>query len=145
MSNIISRINLQIKAGEANPSPPIGPVLGSKGINIIQFCKSFNSMTSNIQNIEKGTLVTASINIYKDKTFFLTIKTPPVTFLLKKAANIEKGSNSPNLNKVGYVTIDQLKNIVSIKKNDLLSTSLEASLNIIKGSALSMGLIIKDI
>lgn len=139
-----SYIKLQVKACSANPSPPIGPALGSKGLNIMEFCKSFNSKTEAMKDIEKGTPLSVVITVYKDKSFDFVIKTPPASVLLKKYAKISKGSSEPNKNKVGSVSRDDLIEIVKIKSEDLTSASLEAGINIIKGTALSMGIIVEE-
>lgn len=141
---IESYIKLQVKAGLANPSPPIGPALGSKGLKIMDFCKDFNLRTESMKDIEKGTPLSVVITVYKDKSFDFIIKTPPASILLKKFAKISKGSNSPNKNKVGTVSINDIIEIVKIKENDLTSSSLEASIRTIKGTANSMGIVLEE-
>ncbi|HFL8794722.1 MAG TPA: 50S ribosomal protein L11 [Candidatus Azosocius sp. HAIN] len=139
-----SYIKLQVKACLANPSPPIGPALGSKGLNIMEFCKEFNARTELMKDIEKGTPLSVVITVYKDKSFDFLIKTPPVSILLKKFAKISKGSSETNKNKVGSVTKDDVIEIIRIKGDDLTSSSLEAGFNTVKGTAFSMGIIVKD-
>ena len=134
---IVGYIKLQVPAGKANPSPPIGPALGQRGLNIMEFCKAFNAQT---QGMEAGLPVPVVITAYADKSFTFIMKTPPATVLLKKAAGIEKGSGQPNTNKVGKVTRKQLEEIAKIKQKDLNAADLEAAVRIIAGSARSMGL-----
>ena len=130
-------IKLQVPAGMANPSPPVGPALGQHGVNIMEFCKQFNAAT---QNMEKGTPTPVVITVYSDRSFTFVTKTPPAAVLLKKAAGIEKGSGTPNSNKVGKVTRAQLEEIAKLKEPDLNAASLEAAVRTIAGSARSMGL-----
>jgi len=130
-------IKLQVPAGKANPSPPVGPALGQHGVNIMEFCKAFNAQT---QGMEVGIPIPVVISVYNDRSFTFITKTPPATVLLKKAAGIEKGSGTPNTNKVGKVTRKQLEEIAKIKQRDLNSADLEAAVKIIAGSARSMGL-----
>src|SRR5689334_8455221 len=130
-------IKLQVPAGKANPSPPVGPALGQHGVNIMEFCKSFNAQT---QKMEPGIPVPVVISVYSDRSFTFIMKTPPATVLLKKAAGIEKGSGEPNTNKVGKVTRKQLEEIAKVKGRDLNAADLEAAVKIIAGSARSMGL-----
>jgi len=130
-------IKLQVPAGQANPSPPVGPALGQHGVNIMEFCKQFNAAT---QNMEKGTPTPVVITVYSDRSFTFVTKTPPAAVLLKKAAGIEKGSGTPNSNKVGKVTRAQLEEIAKLKEPDLNAASLEAAVRTIAGSARSMGL-----
>ena len=130
-------INLQVKAGQANPSPPVGPALGQHGVNIMEFCKAFNAAT---QGMEPGMPVPVVISVYNDRSFTFITKTPPATVLLKKAAGIDKGSGQPNTNKVGKVTRAQLEEIAKIKEPDLNAADLNAAVKIIAGSARSMGL-----
>ena len=140
MKKIETKIKLQIKAGEANPSPPIGPALGARGINIMKFCNEFNSETKKINDLEKGTLVPVIINIYQDKTFNFIIKSPPSSTLIKNILNIKKGSGYPNKNKIGTITKEQLLTIMNKKKNDLIINSEKAGLKTLIGTAKSMGL-----
>ena len=130
-------IKLQIQAGAANPAPPVGPALGQHGVNIMEFCKAFNAAT---QGMEVGIPIPVVISVYNDRSFTFITKTPPATVLLKKAAGIEKGSGTPNTNKVGKVTRKQLEDIAKLKAPDLNSADLEAAVKIIAGSARSMGL-----
>ena len=130
-------IKLQVKAGQANPSPPVGPALGQHGVNIMEFCKAFNAAT---QGMEPGMPVPVVISVYNDRSFTFITKTPPATVLLKKAAGIDKGSGQPNTNKVGKVTRAQLEEIAKVKAPDLNAADLESAVRIIAGSARSMGL-----
>lgn len=132
-----SYIKLQVPAGSANPSPPVGPALGQHGVNIMEFCKAFNAQT---QNMENGLPVPVVITVYNDKSFTFITKTPPASILLKKAAGIPKGSGTPNTSKVGKVTRAQLEEIANTKMQDLNATDLDAAVNIIAGTARSMGL-----
>jgi len=133
-------IKLQIPAGEANPSPPVGPALGQHGLNIQEFCKSFNGKT---EKIEKGIKVPVIISVYSDKSFDFVIKTTPAAILLRKAAGIEKGSATPNSVKVGTVTLEQVEEIAKTKMKDLNANTLEAAVKIISGSAKSMGITVE--
>ncbi len=139
MKEIAAIVKLQIRGGQANPAPPIGPALGSKGVNIMEFCKQFNARTQDKQ----GELLPVVITIYKDKSFEFVIKTPPAAELLKKAAKIEKGSPEPNRKKVGKVTWQQIREIAEKKMPDLNCYTLEAAMNMIAGTAKNMGLIIE--
>nr|MBV6630516.1 50S ribosomal protein L11 [Oceanococcus sp. HetDA_MAG_MS8] len=130
-------IKLQVKAGQANPSPPVGPALGQHGVNIMEFCKAFNAQT---QSMEAGLPVPVVITVYADRSFTFITKTPPASILLKKAAGIKSGSATPNTKKVGKVTRAQLEEIANAKMPDLNAGSLDAAVNIIAGSARSMGL-----
>jgi large subunit ribosomal protein L11 len=132
-----SYIKLQVPAGSANPSPPVGPALGQHGVNIMEFCKAFNAQT---QNMENGLPVPVVITVYNDKSFTFITKTPPASILLKKAAGIQKGSGTPNTAKVGKVTRSQLEEIANTKMQDLNAADLDAAVNIIAGTARSMGL-----
>jgi len=134
-------IKLQIPAGEANPSPPVGPALGQHGLNIQEFCKSFNGKT---EKIEKGLKVPVIISVYNDKSFDFVIKTTPAAILLRKAAGIEKGSGTPNSVKVGSVTLQQVEEIAKVKMEDLNANTLEAAVKIISGSARSMGITVES-
>ena len=133
-------IKLQIPAGEANPSPPVGPALGQHGLNIQEFCKSFNGKT---EKIEKGMKVPVIISVYNDKSFDFVIKTTPAAILLRKAAGIEKGSGTPNSVKVGTVTLAQVEEIAKAKMEDLNANTLEAAVKIISGSARRMGITVE--
>ncbi len=134
-------VKLQIKAGQANPSPPIGPALGQNGVNIMEFCKMFNSQT---QNFEKGTPLSVIITVYSDKSFIFVIKTPPVSFLLKKALNIESGSSKPSKEGIGILTYEQIEEIAKIKQPDLTASTINAAVKTIIGSARSLGLKIEE-
>jgi len=132
-------IKLQIPAGKANPAPPIGPALGQHGINIMEFCKQYNAQTQ-----DKGdTVIPVEISIFEDRSFTFVLKTPPAAVLLKKAANIEKGSGEPNRNKVGTVSKEKIKEIAQIKMPDLNANSIEAAMKIIEGTARNMGITVK--
>jgi large subunit ribosomal protein L11 len=130
-------VRLQVKAGQANPSPPVGPALGQQGVNIMEFCKAFNAQT---QGIEPGSPVPVIITVYSDRSFTFIMKTPPAAFLLKKAAGIKSGSGVPNKNKVGKVTRAQLEEIATTKKPDLTAADMDAAVRTIAGSARAMGL-----
>jgi large subunit ribosomal protein L11 len=130
-------IKLQVAAGQANPSPPVGPALGQHGVNIMEFCKAFNAAT---QGMEQGMPVPVVISVYNDRSFTFVTKTPPAAVLLKKAAGVAKGSGTPNSNKVGRVTRAQLEEIAKLKAPDLNAADLDAAVRIIAGSARSMGL-----
>ncbi len=130
-------IKLQVPAGQANPSPPVGPALGQKGVNIMEFCKSFNAQT---QGMEAGSPVPVVISVYGDRSFTFTMKTPPASFLLKKAAGIKSGSGRPNTQKVGKLTREQLEEIAAIKQPDLTAADMDAAVRTIAGSARAMGL-----
>lgn len=134
---IVNYIKLQVPAAEANPSPPVGPALGQHGLNIMEFCKAFNAKTL---EMEKGMPMPVVITVYSDKSFTFEIKTPPASILLKKAAGIQKGSSTPNSSKVGKVTRAQLEEIATTKMKDLNANDMDAAVNIIAGSARSMGL-----
>ena len=130
-----STIKLQIVAGEANPAPPVGPALGQQGVNIMEFCKAFNSQTES----QKGTIIPVIISVYEDKSFTFVTKTPPAATLIKKALNLEKGSGEPNKTKVGVLTQEQLEEIAKIKLPDLNAYNIEAAKKIIGGTARNMG------
>lgn len=133
-------IKLQIKSGEANPSPPIGPALGSKGVNIIKFCNEFNEKTKNNKEFKKGTVLPTIINIYKDKSFDFIIKSPPTSVLIKNILNLEKGSSYPNKKKISLIKKEQIMDIINKKKNDLITNSDKAAINTVSGTAKSMGI-----
>lgn len=137
---IVGYIKLQVAAGKANPSPPIGPALGQRGLNIMEFCKAFNAQT---QGLEPGMPIPVEITAYADKSFTFKMKTPPATYLIKKAAGITKGSPKAHLEKVGKLTWAQCEEIAKTKQADLTAASLEAAARTIAGSAKSMGLIIE--
>jgi large subunit ribosomal protein L11 len=130
-------LKLQVPAGAANPSPPIGPALGQRGLNIMEFCKAFNAQT---QNLEKNTPIPVVITVYQDRSFTFEMRTPPVAFFLKKAANIEAGSKTPGRGSVGSVTKAQVAEIAEKKMKDLNCESVEAAMRMVEGSARSMGL-----
>ena len=134
---VLGLIKLQIPAGGANPSPPVGPALGQRGLNIMDFCKAFNEKT---KNLEKGAPIPVVITVYKDKTFVFVTTLPPVSYYLKKAAKIEKGSSTPGRTLEGKVTIADIKKIANAKMVDLNAIDLEGAVNTVKGSARSMGM-----
>ena len=136
---VISTIKLQIPAGAANPSPPVGPALGQAGLNIMEFCKAFNSKTQDKQ----GLIVPVVITVYGDRSFTFITKSPPAAVLLKKAAGIEKGSGEPNREKVGKVNKEQVKEIAQTKMEDLNANDIEAAMLIIEGTARSMGITVE--
>ena len=136
---IQSYIKLQIRGGAANPAPPVGPALGQHGVNIMEFCKTFNAKTQEMQ----GKIIPVVITVYADRSFTFITKTPPASFLLLEAAKLKKGSGEPNREKVGQVTRKQLKEIAEIKWEDLNAASIDTAINMIEGTAKSMGLIIK--
>ena len=135
---IVGYIKLQVPAGKANPSPPIGPALGQRGLNIMEFCKAFNAQTQ--QGYEPGMKLPVIITAFADKSFTFIIKSPPATALLKKAAKIERGSSRPHVEKVGKLTRAQLEEIAKIKVKDLTAANLDAAVKTIAGSARSMGI-----
>ena len=137
---IVGFIKLQVPAGKANPAPPIGPALGQRGLNIMEFCKAFNAQT---QKVEPGLPLPVVITAYADKSFSFVIKTPPVTVLIKKAAGIESGSPRPQSDKVGKITKKQVEDIAKVKMPDLNAASLEAAMRTVAGSARSMGVIVE--
>ena len=137
---IIGFIKLQVPAGKANPSPPIGPALGQRGLNIMEFCKQFNAQT---QKVEPGLPLPVVITAFADKSFTFIIKTPPATILIKKAAGIERGSKVPHLEKVGKITRKQAEDIAKTKMPDLTAGDLEAAVRTIAGSARSMGITVE--
>jgi large subunit ribosomal protein L11 len=139
---VTAYVKLQVAAGKANPSPPVGPALGQHGVNIMEFCKAFNAQT---QSMEVGSPVPVIISVYSDRSFTFVMKTPPASFLLKKAAGIKSGSGRPNTVKVGTVTRAQLEEIANIKQSDLTSASLDAAVRTIAGSARSMGLEVEGV
>jgi large subunit ribosomal protein L11 len=130
-------IKLQVAAGAANPSPPVGPALGQHGVNIMEFCKAFNAKT---QELEKGLPIPVVITVYSDRSFTFITKTPPASVLLRKAAGIPKGSSTPNTNKVGKLTRAQLEEVASMKMPDLTAADMDAAVRTVAGTARSMGL-----
>lgn len=140
MAQVLEKtIKLQIPAGSATPAPPVGPALGQAGINIMAFCKDFNSKTQ----AQAGLIIPVVISVFKDKSFSFILKTPPAAVLLKRAANLAKGSGEPNRNKVGAVTPDQVKEIAQLKMVDLNAASLETAMSMVAGTARSMGIEVK--
>ena len=139
---IVGFIKLQVPAGKANPSPPIGPALGQRGLNIMEFCKAFNAQT---QSFEPGLKLPVVITAFADKSFTFILKSPPATVLLKKAAKIDKGSGKPHLDKVGKVTRAQLEEIAKMKIKDLTAADMDAAVKTIAGSARSMGLTVEGV
>ena len=134
-------LKLQVRGGQANPAPPVGPALGSKGINIMEFCNQFNARTDD----RKGQVLPVVISIYKDKSFDFVIKTPPAAVLILQAANKKKGSDQPNLNKVASITWDQVKDIAETKMKDLNAFKVSSSMKMIAGTARSMGVKVKGV
>ncbi|MBX8799430.1 50S ribosomal protein L11 [Ochrobactrum sp. MR28] len=134
---IAGQLKLQVAAGAANPSPPIGPALGQRGINIMEFCKAFNAAT---QELEKGSPIPVVITYYQDKSFTFVMKTPPVTYFLKKAANLKSGSKEPGKSSAGTISRDKVREIAEAKMKDLNASDIEAAMRMIEGSARSMGL-----
>ena len=140
MKKVTGFIKLQISAGQANPAPPIGPALGQKGVNIMEFCKQFNARTQD----KKGLIIPVVITVFSDKSFTFITKTPPAAVLLAKAAKVEKGSGEPNRNKVGKVTHAQVREIAEMKMPDLNATDIEAAMKMIAGTARSMGITVAE-
>ena len=134
-------LKLQVRGGQANPAPPVGPALGSKGINIMEFCNQFNARTDD----RKGQVLPVVITIYKDKSFDFVIKTPPASVLILQAANKKKGSDQPNLNKVASITWDQVKDIAETKMKDLNAFKISSAMKMIAGTARSMGVKVKGV
>jgi large subunit ribosomal protein L11 len=139
---IVGFVKLQVPAGKANPSPPIGPALGQRGLNIMEFCKAFNAQT---QKVEPGLMLPVVITAFADKSFTFIIKTPPATVLIKKAAKLEKGSPKPHTDKVGKITRAQCEEIAKTKQPDLTAADLEAAVRTIAGSARSMGVTVEGV
>ncbi len=137
---VVGKIKLQIQAGKANPSPPVGPALGQHGVNIMEFCKQFNAKTES----QAGYIIPVVIDVYEDRSFSFVTKSPPAAVLIKKAIGLEKGSAVPNKTKVGQITKAQLEEIAKTKMNDLNATTLEAAVEMIKGSARAMGVTVVD-
>jgi large subunit ribosomal protein L11 len=133
---VIAKIKLQLKAGKATPSPPVGPALGQHGVNIMEFCKAYNAMTQN----QEGMVIPVIITVYADRSFTFVTKTPPASILLKQAAKIAKGSGDPKKEKVGNVTVKQVREIAELKLNDLNAVNIEGAIRIIEGTAKSMGI-----
>ncbi len=139
---VAAYIKLQVPAGQANPSPPVGPALGQHGVNIMEFCKAFNAKT---QSVENGLPIPVIITVYSDRSFTFITKTPPAAVLLRKAAGIPKGSGEPNTNKVGKVNREQLEDIVRAKEPDLTAADMDAAVRTIAGTARSMGLDVEGV
>jgi large subunit ribosomal protein L11 len=137
---IMTMIKLQIPGGNATPAPPVGPALGQHGVNIMEFCKAFNSKTQK----QAGVIIPVVLTVYADRTFTFITKTPPAAILLKQAAGIAKASGEPNKNKVGTVTSDQVKQIAQTKMSDLNASSIEMAMRMIAGTARSMGIVVED-
>ena len=134
----IAQVKLQVPAGQANPTPPVGPALGQHGVNIMEFCKAFNAQTQD----QQGLIIPVVITVYADRTFSFITKTPPASVLLLRAAGLEKGSGVPNRDKVGTVTADQVREIAELKMPDLNAASMESAMSMIAGTARSMGLLV---
>ncbi|MBW8459096.1 MAG: 50S ribosomal protein L11 [Thiobacillus sp.] len=139
---IVGYIKLQVPAGKANPSPPIGPALGQRGLNIMEFCKAFNAKT---QSMEPGLPIPVVITAFADKSFTFVMKTPPATVLIKKAIKLDKGSAKPNLDKVGTINRAQLEEIAKAKEPDLTASNMDAAVRTIAGTARSMGIIVEGV
>jgi len=137
---ITAKIKLQLEAGKANPSPPVGPALGQHGVNIMEFCKAFNARTQD----KMGLIIPAEITVFQDRSFTFILKTPPAAVLLKKAAKLDSGSGEPNKIKVGNVTSKDVREIAEMKMVDLNAHTIEQAMKIIEGTARSMGVVIKD-
>ena len=137
---VVGSLKLQIKAGQANPSPPVGPALGQRGINIMEFCKAFNAQS---QQLEKGSPIPVVITIYADRSFTFEMRTPPVSYFLKKAAGIQSGAKATGRDHVGAITRDQLREIAEKKMKDFNTDNIESAMRMIEGSARSMGLDVK--
>ncbi len=137
---VMTIIKLQVPAGKANPAPPVGPALGQHGVNIMEFCKSFNEKTAQ----QMGDIIPVEITVYQDRSFTFICKTPPAANLLMKAAGLQKGSGEPNKAKVGQVSQDQLRQIAEMKMKDLNANDVEGAMRIIGGTARSMGIVITD-
>jgi len=136
---VIGKIKLQIPGGQANPAPPVGPALGQHGVNIMEFCKSFNAKTSDNQ----GTLIPVEITVYADRSFDFITKTPPAAVLIKEAIGLESGSGEPDVNKVGSISREDLKKIAETKMEDLNAADIDAAISMIAGTARSMGVTVK--
>ena len=134
-------VKLQVAAGMANPSPPVGPALGQQGVNIMEFCKAFNART---ESLEKGLPIPVVITVYADRSFTFVTKSPPAAVLLKKAAGIKSGSGKPNKDKVGKVTLDQVRQIAETKAADMTGATIETKMKSIAGTARSMGLVVEE-
>jgi len=133
-------IKLQVPAGKANPAPPVGTALGPQGVNIMEFCKSFNERTAN----QVGMIIPVEVTVYEDRSFTFVLKTPPAAVLLKKAAGLEKGSGQPNTNKVATIKRSQVREIAELKMPDLNANDIEAAMRMVEGTARSMGIVVQD-
>jgi len=140
MKKVTGFVKLQIPAGQANPAPPVGPALGQKGVNIMEFCKQFNARTKD----QQGLIIPVIITVFSDKSFTFVTKTPPAATLLLKAAKVEKGSGEPNRNKVGKVTKKQVREIAEMKMSDLNASSVESAMAMVAGTARSMGILVEE-
>ena len=136
---VVAEVKLQIPAGQANPSPPVGPALGQRGVNIMEFCKQFNAQTQ----AQQGLIIPVIITVYADRSFTFITKTPPASVLLKRAAGVEKGSGEPHKKKVGTVTKQQVREIAQLKTPDLTASDLDAAIRTVEGTARSMGLVVE--
>ena len=136
---LIGFIKLQIQAGKANPAPPVGPALGQHGVNIMEFCKAFNAKTQD----QGGKLIPVEISVFADRTFTFVTKTPPASFLILEASKLKKGSGEPNREKVGTISMDKIREIAELKMPDLNANSIETAMEMIKGTARSMGVVVK--
>jgi len=139
---VVGYVKLQVPAGKANPSPPIGPALGQRGLNIMEFCKAFNAQT---QGMEPGLPIPVVITAFADKSFTFVMKTPPASILIKKAAKVDKGSSKPHSEKVGRISRAQVEDIAKVKMPDLTASDLEAGVRTIAGSARSMGIVVEGL
>ena len=139
---VVGYVKLQVPAGKANPSPPIGPALGQRGLNIMEFCKAFNAQT---QGMEPGLPIPVAITAFADKSFTFVMKTPPASILIKKAAKVDKGSSKPHSEKVGKISRAQVEDIAKLKMPDLTASDLEAGVRTIAGSARSMGIVVEGL
>ncbi|MBB6062740.1 MAG: large subunit ribosomal protein [Thermosipho sp. (in: thermotogales)] len=137
---VVAQVRLQLEAGKATPAPPVGPALGQRGVNLMEFCKKFNAATAD----KAGMIIPVIITVYEDRSFTFITKTPPASFLLKKAAKVNSGSQEPKRKMVGKVTRDQIKEIAEIKMKDLNANDIEAAMKIIEGTAKSMGIEVVD-
>jgi len=140
VKKVVGEVKLQIPAGQANPSPPVGPALGQRGVNIMEFCKAFNARTQ----AQAGMIIPVIVTVYADRSFTFVTKTPPAAVLLKKAAGVEKGSGDPKRNKVGKITRAQVREIAELKSPDLTAESVEAAMRTVEGTARSVGLDVVD-
>lgn len=140
MKKVVAQVKLQIPAGSANPQPPVGPALGQHGVNIMEFCKAFNAKTQD----QKGLIIPVVITVYADRSFTFILKTPPAAVLVKKLANVEKGSAQPNRTKVGKISREKIKEIATLKMPDLNAKNIEGAMRMIEGTAKSLGIEVVD-